>query len=207
MKMYDYLRSSAAYRVRIACALKGLEPERVSIDLRTAAHKDAAYRAEVPSGLVPGWVDNDGWHLSQSIAIIRYLDRIYPEPMLIPTAPRAEARALELALAIACDIHPINNLRVLQYLEREIGISTTQRDAWYAHWIQEAYRGLEVQVAANGGPYCLGAELSIVDVCLAPQMVNARRFKVDVSAFPTLVAIDNRLRVLPAFAANAAPDT
>ncbi len=206
MKLYDYFRSSASYRVRIGLALKNLPFEDVMIDLRTGAQNDATYTSIAASGLVPALVTDDGAVLGQSLAMLRYLDRLHPEPALFPADPLQEAYAMEMALTIACDIHPLNNLRVLQYVQHDLGVDQSAKDKWYSHWVQKGFATLERLVSQRGGEYCLGHTLSIADVCLAPQMLNARRFKVDISAFPKLLAIDARLMVLDAFR-KAAPDS
>ncbi len=206
MRLYDYFRSSASYRVRIGLALKNIPFDEHMIDLRTGAQNDPAYTSIVASGLVPALVTDEGILLSQSLAMLRYLDRLYPEPLLFPVDPLQEAYAMEMALTIACDIHPLNNLRVLNYVQHELGADQPAKDMWYSHWVQKGFATLERLVTEYGGEYCLGARLSIADVCLAPQMLNARRFKVDVAAFPKLVAIDARLAALAAFQ-KAAPDS
>lgn len=205
MKLYDYFRSSASYRVRIGLALKHIAFEEQMVDLRTGAQNAPAYKAVVASGLVPALVTDDGTVLSQSLAILRYLDRLQPAPLLFPADPQQEAHALEMALTIACDIHPLNNLRVLHYLQNEFKLDQNTKDAWYSHWVQTGFATLEVLVGQHGDAFCLGNSLSIADVFLAPQMLNARRFKVDVAAFPKLVEIDARLIELEAFKA-AMPD-
>jgi len=205
MKLYEFPRSSASYRVRIALNLKALKPEIALVNFRTQEQRSPEYRAIAPSGLVPALVDDDGTAVSQSIAIIRYLDRKHPTPRLIPEAPAAEALVMEVALAIACDIHPLNNLRVLEYLGEQLGLDESARNAWYAHWVITGFVGLEARLQECAGDYCVGDNVSLADVCLVPQVFNARRYKVDISRFPTIIAIDERLRALEAFAAAAPP--
>lgn len=205
MKLYGFPKSSASYRVRIACALKGVEPETALVNFRTNDQRSEAYLSVAPSGLVPALTDDDGFTLSQSLAIMLHLDDAYPDPPLQPADRRLALKALELALAVACDIHPLNNLRVLKYLEHTLGQDETSRNAWYAHWIQTGFEGLEAEIVNVGGEYCVGDTVTLADICLVPQMFNARRFNVDLSAYPRLVEIDARLNALDAFQA-ARPD-
>lgn len=202
MKLYEFPRSSASYRVRIVLNLKSVKPEIALVDFRANAQRSFEYLALAPSGLVPTLIDDDV-SISQSLAIIRYLDRKYPTPRLIPESASDEALVLELSLAIACDIHPLNNLRVLNYLGDTLGVDEAKRKAWYAHWVTLGFAGLEVKLSSCAGTYCVGDNLTLADVCLVPQIFNARRFNVDLSPFPTLVGIDERLRGLEAFAAAA----
>jgi maleylacetoacetate isomerase len=200
--LYDYWRSSAAYRVRIALGLKGIAYRAVPVDLARSEQADPDYTAINPQGLVPA-LAIDGHVLTQSLAIIDYLDARVEDPPMVPSDPAARSRVLAQALVIAADIHPINNLRVLNYLRRELGADEAAVNRWYHHWILEGFRTLEMQAPAEG---LFGGERpNLADVCLVPQMANARRFAVPLDGFPRLVAIDDRLRALPAFAA-AAPD-
>ncbi|MDJ0921704.1 MAG: maleylacetoacetate isomerase [Henriciella sp.] len=206
MKLYNFPRSSASYRVRIACNLKGIEVEKVLVNFREDAQRSPDYLALNPSGLTPALVEEDGFALSQSIAILKYLDHLAPEPRLFPVDPRGEARVMEMVQVIASDIHPLNNLRVLKYLKNVLGVDEDAKNAWYAHWIALGFEGLEQQVRrAGGGPYCFGETLSAADLCLVPQMFNARRFEVPLEAYPKLVEIDARLQLIEAFA-QAAPE-
>jgi len=202
MKLYSYFRSSAAYRVRIALNLKGIEYDLESKSLRTAEHLAADYLEINPQGFVPA-LGIEGTVLAQSIAILEYLDERYPVPMLLPKHPVARAQVRAMALSIACDIHPLNNLRVLNYLRSEFKLTDSQVDDWYRHWIVEGFRPLETSVKRHSktSRHCFGEEISIADVCLVPQMFNARRLNVDLAPFPTLVAISTALESLPAFAA------
>lgn len=200
--LYDYWRSSAAYRVRIALGLKGIAYRAVPVDLARSEQADPDYTAINPQGLVPA-LAIDGHVLTQSLAIIDYLDARGEDPPMVPSDPAARSRVLAQALVIAADIHPINNLRVLNYLRRELGADEAMVNRWYHHWILEGFLTLEMQAPAEG---LFGGERpNLADVCLVPQMANARRFAVPLDGFPRLVAIDERLRALPAFAA-AAPD-
>lgn len=212
MKLYTYFRSSAAYRVRIALSVKGIDYEPVSKDLRNQSgeHRQADYLALNPQGLVPA-LEHEGRVLSQSLAIIEYLDEKFPSPPLLPkdAADRAQVRAM--ALGIACDMHPLNNLRVLNYLRDELKQGEQAVNRWYAHWIAAGFRGLEELARRSSADrrYCFGSSVTLADVCLVPQMFNARRFNCDVTPYPTLVSISSHLEQLPAFVAarpEAQPD-
>ena len=206
MKLYDYFRSSAAYRVRIALNLKGLAPEREFIHLRKGAQRDEGYLAVNPQGLVPALVTDDGSVLTQSLAIVEYLDETVPAPPLLPRDAIGRARVRGLAQAIACDIHPIDNLRVLRYLLHTMGVEEAQKDAWYKYWIDVGLEALETAVSRDAatGRFCHGDAPTLADICLVPQLANARRVDMDLSPYPTLVRIDAECRELPAFA-DAAP--
>lgn len=200
MRLYNYFRSSAAFRARIALNIKGLEYESVAKALMKNEHRAAEYLAVNPEGLIPA-LQVDGAVISQSLAIIEYLNDVHPEPPLLPAAPLARAQVRSMALAIACDIHPLNNLRVLNHLRSNLGQNDEGVKTWYRHWIGEGFRGLELQVAKHSGSrrYCFGDSVSLADVCLVPQIYNARRFNCDLAPFPTLVAISTHLESLPAF--------
>ncbi len=202
MRLYDYFRSSAAYRVRIALNIKGLEPERAFIQLRRNAQRDAAFLALNPSGLVPALVTDDGTVLAQSLAIIEYLEETHPQPPLLPTGALARARVRALALEVACDIHPLNNLRVLIYLKNTLGVEDEQKDAWYKYWIDIGLEALERRLSSDAatGRFCHGDMPTLADVCLVPQLANARRFRIDLQPFPTLTRIEAACVALPAFA-------
>ncbi len=206
MKLYDYFRSSAAYRVRIALNLKGLSPQREFVHLRKGAQRSDDYRKLNPQGLVPALALDDGRVLTQSIAILEYLEETHPSPPLLPRDAAGRARVRAIALAIACDIHPLDNLRVLDYLTGTLGVSREAKDGWYRYWIDVGFEALERQLARDPatGRYCHGDAPTLADVCLVPQMANARRFDIDVSPFPTLRRIDAALNEIPAFA-DAAP--
>lgn len=205
MELYDFPRSSAAYRVRIACALKGLSYKKTLIDFRAGAQRSPEYLALAPSGLTPTLVTDDGLTLSQSLAIITYLDATAPAPRLIPADPIAAAKVWEMALIVACDVHPLNNLRVLKYLEGPLGVGEEAKNTWCRHWVTLGFEAFEARARASAGTYCFGDAVTLADVCLVPQMFNARRFAVDLAPFPTLSAIDARLQTLAAVAA-AHPD-
>ncbi len=207
MKLYSYFRSSAAFRVRIALNLKGIAFETVPVDLLAAAdqHKPQ-YRAVNPQGLVPALMA-EGTTIAQSLAIIEYLDEMNPEPPLLPRSPIDRARVRAMALAVACDVHPLNNLRVLNYLRSPLGHDEDTVSAWYRHWVAEGFRGLEQEArrTSGDGRHMFGSSVTIADVYIVPQMYNARRFKCDVEPYPTLRGICAHLETLPAFA-QAAPE-
>lgn len=196
--LYGYWRSSAAYRVRIALALKGLDYESRTIDLRAGTQRSADYLALNPQGLVPFLIDGEA-RLSQSLAIIEYLDAVYPAPRLLPVDPVKAAQVRRAALMIACDVHPLNNLRVLKYLKGPLGHEQAAIDDWARHWITAGFTALEQMAAGSGGPYLFGDAPTVADACLVPQIYNARRINTDLGAFPTLVRVDAALNALPAF--------
>jgi maleylacetoacetate isomerase len=200
--LHDYFRSSASYRVRIALNLKGLAYERVEISLIAGEQKSDSYLAQNAQGFVPLLVA-DGQTIIQSLAIIDWLDRAFPEPRLIPDDAMPRAVALAQAQVVACDIHPLNNLRVLKYLKRDLGLNEQTKDRWYRHWIIEGFDALEAM--AGDGRYLGGETPGIADCCLVPQMYNARRFEVPLDAYPRLVAIDAACTELEAFR-RAHPD-
>jgi len=202
MKLYTFFRSSAAYRVRIALNLKGLSFDSIPKMLTRNEQRSPDYLAVNPQGLVPA-LDIDGVVLSQSLAIIEYLDETYQQPPLLPADPIGRAQVRSMAMAIACDIHPLNNLRVLGYLKQVLHQDGDAVNAWYRHWIGEGFAGLEWQARQHteNGRFLFADSVSAADICLVPQMFNARRFAVDLSPFPTLAAITTHLESLPAFAA------
>lgn len=204
MKLHTYFRSSTAYRVRIALGLKGLQAEQLPVHLLKDGGEQfgAAYDALNPQHLVP-LLEHDGMRLAQSLAIIEYLDETYPEPPLLPPDARGRARVRALSLAIACDIHPLNNLRVLKYLSREFKIPSDGRDAWYRHWIALGLEAIERQLAGapETGAFCHGGTPTMADCCLVPQLANARANGCDLTPYPTLVAIAACCEELDAFAA------
>jgi maleylacetoacetate isomerase len=203
MRLYSFFRSSAAYRVRIALNLKGIDYETVTVDLPGAAHRAPEFRALNPQATIPT-LDDDGTILWQSLAIIDYLDTRYPTPRLIPAEPVARAHVQALAQLIVCEIHPLNNLRVLKYLRGELKLDDAAVNKWYSHWIAEAFGPLETLVARFGdGRHCFGDALSLADVCLVPQIYNARRFNCDLTPYPQLTRITAGLESEPAFAAAA----
>lgn len=202
MILYDFPLSSASFRVRIALNLKGIDYEKRNLVLRAGEQRAPDYLARNPAGLVPA-LEVEGRVLGQSLAIIDYLDTLVPEPRLIPADPIVRARAMEMALTIACDIHPLNNLRVLQYLGRDLGQEKEAVDAWYRHWVETGFATLEALLPDT--EYAGGSAPDIVDICLVPQMFNARRFKVDLGPYPRLTAIADRAAAHPAFDSAAPP--
>ena len=202
MLLYDYFRSSAAYRVRIALNLKGLPYERRDILLLEDQQRSPEHLARNPQGFVPA-LEVEGRVLTQSLAIIGWLDARHSEPRLIPTDPDARADTLARALLIGADIHPLNNLRVMRWLKDEAGLDESRRSEWTRHWIEQGFAALEAM--AGQGPFLGGGAPDLADVFLVPQMFNARRFGVALDAYPKLVAADAAATALPAFAA-AHPD-
>ena len=202
--LHDYYRSSASYRVRIALNLKGIAYDSHPVSLIDGAQKSEAYRALNPQGFVP-MLEIDGQRLTQSLAIMVYLDQRYPDPPLVPADPASGAHVRSLALAVACDIHPLNNLRVLKYLKGTLGHDQDEVDAWYRHWIVEGLDALEALAAPSAGEFLFGDSVTLADVCLVPQLYNARRFSVPLEAYPTLLRADANAAALPAFQA-AHPD-
>ena len=201
MILHDFPLSSASFRVRIVLNLKGLAYEKRNYVLRAGEQRSADYLAINPAGLVPA-LEVDGLRLGQSLVIVEYLDAIHPQPRMIPIDPVERARAMEMALTIACDIHPINNLRVLQYLGTEMAQDKGAVDKWYRHWVELGFATLETLLP--DAPFAGGDVPNIVDACLVPQMYNARRFSVDLTLFPRLTAIADHAAALPAFV-DAAP--
>ncbi len=207
MKLYGYFRSSAAYRVRIALNLKGLEFEQNSIHLRRKEHQAEGYLALNPQALVPTLIDGDAV-LTQSLAIVEYLDETHPEPALLPADAVGRARVRALAQIVASDIHPLNNLRVLNYLTEDLGLSEVDKTRWYRHWIAKGFSSLEAMLANNPdtGMFCHGEKPGLADICLVPQVYNAQRFDCDLSPYPTVTSINDACLSLPAFG-NAAPES
>lgn len=203
--LYSYFRSSAAWRVRIALAHKQVPATTVPVHLlREGGEQHApAYHSINPQELVPALVE-DGRVLTQSVAIIEYLEERHPHPPLLPAAPAERARVRAVVQAIACDIHPLDNLRVLQFLKRELGQDQAAIDRWYRHWIEVGFAAIETLLQAAGdGPCCFGAAVSMADVFLVPQVANARRAHIDLAAYPCIRAIDAHLNTLPAFVCAA----
>ncbi len=212
MKLYSYFRSSASYRVRIALNLKGLAYEQIPVHLVKDGGQQLtpAYRAIHADALVPALVDDGGagdLAITQSLAIIEYLDETHPQVPLLPATAAERAFVRSIALAIACDLHPINNLRVLKYLTGNLKVSEADKDAWYRHWCEQGLQALETTLARDPrvGDFCCGDTPTLADCCLIPQLYNARRFNCDVSALPTLLRIDTHCRTLEAFI-KAAPE-
>jgi maleylacetoacetate isomerase len=202
LQLYSYWRSSAAYRVRIGLNLKGLAYEIVPVHLLQDGgqqHTDAYHQLN-PQELVPT-LGHGQRRMGQSLAILEYLDEVWPEPPLLPATARARQRVRALALLVACDVHPLNNLRVLQYFEREWNVPQPERNAWVKHWIEDGFRAAEALLAGHPstGDFCEGEAPTLADCCLIPQIYNARRFGVDMAAYPTLERIETACLALPAF--------
>jgi maleylacetoacetate isomerase len=202
--LYDYFRSSASYRVRIALNLKGIDYEHRPISLVQSEQQAPSYRALNPQGFVP-MLEIDGHRLTQSLAIIVYLDQVHRAPPLMPADPAEGAHVRALAMAVACDIHPLNNLRVLKYLRGPLGVSEEAKDEWYRHWVAEGLAALEEMARPHAGAFLFGDAPTIADICLVPQLYNARRFSVPLTDYPTLRRADETASAHAAFAA-AHPD-
>jgi maleylacetoacetate isomerase len=204
MVLHEYPLSSASFRVRIALNLKGFDYQRRNYQLRAGEQRSAAYLAINPAGLVPT-LEVDGQFLTQSLAIIDYLDHVCPEPALLPSHASDRARALAIALTIACDIHPLNNLRVLEYLRQPLGHDESSLNQWYARWVTAGFTSVEAILAgAARTQFAIGDAPGLADLCIVPQVYNARRYKVDLAPFPHLVAVADRALLHPAFQ-RAAP--
>src|SRR5450432_611482 len=204
MKLHGYFRSSASYRVRIALNLKGLQAEQLPHHLRKGEQRDPVYLAINPQGLVPTLEDDAGVILTQSLAIIEWLDETHPEPPLLPTEALLRAKVRAFADVLACDTHPLQNLKVLARL-RELGLPEEKITAWAGWANREGLAACEKLVANEPGPFCFGAAPTIADLCLVPQLANARRFGVDVNAFPRLLQAEAAAKTMQAFT-NAAPE-
>jgi maleylacetoacetate isomerase/maleylpyruvate isomerase len=203
MKLYSFFNSSTSYRVRIALALKGLPYDYQGINLRVGQQYSPEHRELSPIGGVPV-LDVDGAQLTQSLAIIDYLDSQYPGPRLIPADALQRARVLEIAHLIGCDIHPLNNVRVLNYLQNVLTVAAEQKTAWYRHWVAEGLIAVEALLQRHdSGNYCVGDEPSLADCCLIPQVANAERMGCDLSSYPRVMAVYRHCLELPAFLAAA----
>lgn len=209
--LYGYFRSSAAYRVRIALNLKGLDYDQIPVNLVKGEQRGNDHLMRNPQGLVPSLVLDDSAVVNQSLAICEYLNEVHPEPALLPVNALERARVRALAQSVACEIHPLNNLRVLKYLVRELGADEAAKLAWYHHWIAEGFTALETMLSndPSSGDFCHGDTPTLADICLVPQVYNAERFECDLSAYPTIQRIAANCRTLPAFqkaAPQAQPD-
>jgi maleylpyruvate isomerase len=199
VRLYTYFRSSAAFRVRIALNLKGLAYEPVFVHLAKGEHRKPQYAGVYPQGLLPTLVDEAG-ALSQSLAIIEYLEETHPRPALLPGGPAGRARVRSLSLLVACEIHPLNNLRTLQHLKRALGQSEDQVNAWYRHWIADGFAKLEADLTRGGtGRFCHGDSPTMADCCLVPQVFNAQRYQSDLAPYPTVMRIFDACMRLEAF--------
>ncbi|MGH7898121.1 MAG: maleylacetoacetate isomerase [Candidatus Binatia bacterium] len=199
-RLYNYFRSSASYRVRIALELKGLTYEYVPVHLTRNQQQAGTYRALNPQALVPTWEDPSGV-FPQSLAIIEYLEETHPEPSLLPGSPAERARVRALAQIVACDVHPLNNLRVLEYLTRELAVGEAAKLGWYRHWVGAGLAAIERLLAESAatGTFCHGERPTLADACLVPQLYNARRFDCDLAGFPIARRIEAACLALPAF--------
>jgi maleylacetoacetate isomerase len=206
MLLYGYFRSSAAYRVRIALNLKGLTYDQTFVHLARLEQLAESFAAINPQKLLPVLKTDSGQLLTQSLAIIEYLEETHPQPALLPKDPLERAQVRALALAVACEIHPINNPRVLRYLTGKLGVSEAQRDDWYRHWVEEGLQAVEQMLVSSPqtGRFCHGDTPTLADLCLVPQVANGRRFKADLSGCPTVLRIDAECQKVKAFA-DAAP--
>ena len=205
MILYGYPLSSASFRVRIALALKNVPYASVIKNLRVGEHRLTEFLSINAQGFVPALRDDDGTILTQSVAIIEYLDERYPQPPLLPREAAARARVRALSQMITSDVHPLNNLRVLKYLEDQLTLDKATRDAWYRHWVEVGFEALERSLTRDPstGKFCHGDSVTMADLCLVPQVFNARRFSVDLLPYPRIVAIDAACRELPAFQVSA----
>jgi maleylacetoacetate isomerase len=206
MRLYSFFNSSTSYRVRIALALKGVAYETVPVNIRVGEQRSPEFRGPVnPSAGVPV-LETEGRRIAQSLAIIDYLDGAFPEPRLLPVEPFARAAVISFADIIACDMHPLNNLRVLRYLRQELGVSEEAKDIWYRHWIDEGFTAAEAMLANTpSGPWCFGNEPTLADCCLIPQVANAKRVHCPLEAYPRIMAIYQHATTQPAFR-QAAPE-
>lgn len=201
MKLFDYWRSSASYRVRIALALKEVEVEHIAVNLLKGEHKDSSHISRNPQGFVPVLELSDGTQLTQSMAILDYLDAVYPEPKLLSGEALLDAKIRAAALVIAADIHPLQNPSVFKYVRAEYGGETDEAKMWMQHWITKGFKALEVTAQAYDTEFFMTDTPSLVDICLVPQVYNARRYGVDMTQFPRLKTIDARCKALPVFIA------
>jgi maleylacetoacetate isomerase/maleylpyruvate isomerase len=200
VKLYTYFRSSASFRVRIALNLKGMGYEASSVHLPKGEHRAATYSKVNPQALTPTLELDDGEQLAQSLAIIEYLDEVHPQPPLLPKDAKGRARVRSLSLLIACEIHPLNNLRTLQYLKRALGQSEDQVNAWYRHWVADGLAKFEADLARGGtGKFCHGDSATMADCCLVPQIFNAKRYQCDLAPYPVTMRIFDECMKLEAF--------
>ena len=204
MILHDYWRSGAAYRVRIALNLKGVAYTQLRHDLRTGEQRDPAFRTIAPQGLVPV-IESDGFTLTQSMAILEWLEEIYPDPALLPPSPAERAIVRSMCGLVACDIHPLNNLRVLQFLEHDLGQSAEARQTWIARWISDGFAALELLIARHGQGFGFGPIPTLADCCLLPQVYSARRYGVPLIDFPHILEVTEAFQALPAVQ-RAAPE-
>lgn len=205
MQLYSFFNSSTSYRVRIALAIKGIDVDYLGVDLRAGAHREQSFKAQNPAGGVPMLIDNQGNALGQSLAIMDYLECLHPEPPLLPAEPLLRARVLELANLVACDMHPLNNLRVRNYLANELALSDEQQQSWIRHWTAEGLSAAETLLNRYGfGDYCFGDAPTLADCCLVPQVANGIRTNCDLAPYPRVMAVYHYCQQQPAFQ-RAAP--
>ncbi len=206
MKLYTFFRSSSAFRVRIALNLKNMSYQSIPLQFKNQDHKSKEFLAKNPQGLLPTFEDGPAV-ISQSLAILEYLEAVQPTPHYLPVGELAKAKVRELSYAIACEIHPLNNLRVLKYLAAELDHDQEQINSWYQHWVKEGFEAVEKMVQPSSGdtPCCFGSQVTMADICLIPQIWNANRFKCDLSPYPKLLKINVYVSQLPAFQ-KAAPE-
>ncbi|MCC4263849.1 maleylacetoacetate isomerase [Oceanimonas baumannii] len=205
MQLYSFFNSSTSYRVRIALAIKGIDVDYLGVDLRAGAHREQSFKAQNPAGGVPMLIDNQGNALGQSLAIIDYLECLHPDPPLFPAEPLLRARVLELANLVACDMHPLNNLRVRNYLANELALSDEQQQNWIRHWTAEGLSAAETLLNRYGfGDYCFGDSPTLADCCLVPQVANGIRTNCDLTPYPRVMAVYHHCQQQPAFQ-QAAP--
>jgi maleylacetoacetate isomerase len=200
VKLYGYFRSSAAYRVRIALNWKGLDHEHAFVHLTRdgGGQKAPDYLARNPQGLVPALELDGGDVLTQSLAIVEYLDEVHPDPPLLPADAVARAHVRAIAQAVACDIHPVNNLRVLQYLRHQMSLDKEAIDTWYRHWVETGFGAIEKMIGSDG--YCHGGRVTLADVCLMPQIFNAHRYEISLDPYPRIARVEEVCGAIPAFA-------
>ena len=199
MKLYSYYRSTAAYRVRIALNLKDLGYDYVAVNLLQGEHKTASYLERNPQGLVPAVESDSGEIIAQSLAILEWLEETHPAPPLLPADPLARARVRSMAGNIACDVHPLNNVSVLNYLKGELAATEQQVHDWYCHWVTRGFDAIERTLASTSGKFCFGDQATLADVCLIPQVFNADRFQVPTDAYPTIRRVNDHCLSLDAF--------
>lgn len=200
MKLYSFFNSSTSYRVRIALALKGIPYEYQGINIRIGEQESPDYIQLNPAKGVPLLIDNEGFCLNQSLAIIEYLESRFPEPALLPKDDKLKSQVRAFAYGISCDIHPLNNLRVLKYLKNKLGVTDKQKEDWYKHWVTEGLNAAEKTLSIREKtPYCFGEQPSLADICLIPQIANAKRFGCNLNAYPRLMEIFEYSIKHPAF--------
>jgi maleylacetoacetate isomerase len=205
MQLYSYYRSSAAYRVRIALELKGLDYDYIAVNLLRAQQKSGDYMAKNPQGLVPALETGEGELIAQSVAILEWLEETHPQPALLPAEPRNRALVRSTVNSIACDIHPLNNMSVTNYLQNPLGATPEQVHGWYGHWVDRGFEAIEKAIETHGGLCCFGDNPGMADTCLVPQVYNALRFNIEMGGYPHIMRVWEHCNTLEAFA-RAHPD-